>query len=144
VLALAKHRKGQGKFDFKFYDKVYEDLKQFLTTAEKAKAKLARIEKGKHNSSKWVYYFFPDEIRRNNIFVKIFSRGYWDTIRYYWRDNLWIDELGLSPFLIIDDGRLEQELKNMESLRETYPWNKKHLPTIQKTFGIYEKKTKKH
>ena len=143
VLALAKHRKGQGKFDFKFYDKVYEDLKQFLTTTEKTKRRFEQKDYVDYYVANWVYYFFPDETRRNNIFVKIFSRGHWDTIYYYWRDNLWVDELGLHPFQIIKDGRLEQELKNMESLRETYPWNKKHLPTIQKFLGIYEGKDPK-
>ena len=34
VLALAKYKKGQGRFDFKLYDKVYEDLKEFLTRAK--------------------------------------------------------------------------------------------------------------
>ena len=34
VPALAKYNKGQGNFDFNFYDKVYRDLKQIIENKE--------------------------------------------------------------------------------------------------------------
>lgn len=141
VLALAKHRKGQGKFDFRFYDKVYGDLKTFLATAEKAKVELDKEDYIWDYKKEWKENFFPKKIYRNNIFVQILSEY------EFYRGGvlpLWYFEVGSMTDTILENGRLEQELKNMESLRETYPWNKKHLPTIQKYLGIYEKKIKKH
>ena len=141
VLALAKHRKGQGKFDFRFYDKVYEDLKQFLTKIKEITQHPAFAD-GTSAPGRWHITnlfrgnllkdsIFRDMDVKENIFFQLIVR------------RKWFRELGPNANYIIKDGRLEQELKNMESLRETYPWNKKHLPTIQKQLGIYEGKDPK-
>lgn len=141
VSALAKHRKGQGRFDFRFYDKVYEDLKEFLTRAKE----ISQHERAFHS---YIHTIFNHMEAKDKIFFQLFGGKYvprnGQDIFEWLEANHWLRELGQTSKDVIDDGRLEQELKNMESLRETYPWNKKYLGNIQKHLGIYEKKIKKH
>ena len=65
VLALAKHKKGQGKFNFKFHDKVYQDLKNFIEAI------------GNENNYKFRKRSFAEVMPsklfpKNNIFSKIY------------------------------------------------------------------------
>lgn len=190
VLALAKHKKDQGRFDFKLYDKVYEDLKSYiqaiphpeddqvrflkgadknnifwnlLSSSEKSiVSRLVRKHKIKYpyNEPKLYTYASKEEIINylNQLIEKSELDNNWVTIRPsigyaenrasiryipgkgYKEIKLW--EPRYRYYANVEP--LKQILKNMESLKEDYPWNKKHLGNIQRHLGIYEKKIKNH
>ena len=171
VPALAKYNKGQGNFDFNFYDKVYRDLKQIIELAESKKTGEEETErwwKGRGHQNLYKY-----EIPIDNIFGQLFL-GLWGGVGYknfkqpYTHVDrerpvsMWIYEwepwgfvgiekysgAGIQPMrdmLYLDKAlpRLKEIVKNMESLRKHYPWSKRNLPNIQKHLGIYEKKDPK-
>ena len=188
VLALAKHRKGQGKFNFKFYDKVYEDLKYFVNTEKLFSTGNFRIDDNQARKKNifWHLYDRDDPVSDTEYTLNIYKHehetpeeaykiselivhkhdreNHWKTImtdepryvfirgknfhydpRWGYEDYETPDrEFYISRYVRIPNvWPLKKHLKNMESLRETYPWNKKHLPTIQKQLGIYEGKDPK-
>ena len=147
VLALAKYRKGQGKFDFRFYDKVYNDLKHFIEHRNMGKYSAdddALNNKYPDNIFWTLYYQEGKIIIRKNPFplpsdwtLRIGKDIYED-----WYGGRYYQKTEYTFFPNVEP--LKEHLKNMESLRESYPWNKTHLPNIQKHLGIYEKKIKNH
>ena len=188
VLALAKYKKGKGRFDFKFYDKVYDDLKSYiqaiprpedrevklligadknnifwnlLSSSEKSivrrlvkKHKLEvpwNYPKANMYSSKEEVVNYLDQLKEkseldnNWVLLRLYYNGDETRRKYgggegYQEVEIW--KPVYNYYANVEP--LKQILKNMESLKEDYPWNKKHLGNIQRHLGIYEKKIKKH
>jgi len=166
VLALAKYRKGQGKFDFRFYDKVYNDLKHFIEHRNRGVYDqddyISNLYKNPDNIF-WTLYYLDGEIITWEDHINVNRhRQPKKVITFRKTGELpsdWTLRIGRDIYEDWYGGRyyqkteytfipnvepLKEHLKNMESLRESYPWNKKHLPNIQKHLGIYEKKIKNH
>jgi len=188
VLALAKHRKGQGRFDFKLYDKVYEDLKSYIQAIPRPEDSEVKFLEGadegnifwnllssseksivrrlvnKHklkvpwNLPKAHIYASKEEVinylnqleekselDNNWVLLRLYLNG--DKTRQKYVPGEGYQEVGIYEPVYryyANVEPLKQILKNMESLKKDYPWNKKHLGNIQRHLGIYEKKVKKH
>lgn len=189
VFALAKHRKGQGKFNFKFYDKVYQDLKLFINKYDKEMSweggqykqlpepmeenifynlyyrdhnglnygdkngiisnLLRKHRIGSHNSGRSI-----PELEVAQKYVDAFEKEYDDIAGGTWTSvrpkvisfksrSPWGGENFLPVYTFsINVEPLKQDLKNMEKLMKSFPWDKRNLPNIQKQLGIYEIKIK--
>ena len=155
VKALAKYRKGEGDFDYDFYEEVYENLKKLNFFLDGRCKRLEALDNH--------YWWAAKDLNRSRVRshrilrTLVVNHGVEYFIdRYELLKNminlfdLQVSQVTLNPkpshfgtrfeyeYLVCsrrsksDKEKMRNQIKNMESLRETYPFKLKHLPTFSK------------
>jgi len=169
VKALAKYRKGEGKFDYDFYEKVYADLKDLAFFLDGKCRKMEALDNHYWWKEKLKDINYADEIlygqsglaemtwrhgveyflHRNKLNKKLTDllRLKVSAVKPSSRTKSFgtkviVEYLVCSKLQKPDKERLKDALKNMERLRKTYPFKLKHLPTFTRMAGLEETQKK--
>ena len=169
VKALAKYSKGEGKFDYEFYEETYHDLKR-LSLFINGECKLMEAadnnywwrEKLKDISYRMRTLYPQAEmeevtwrhgveffLHRNKLNKKLtdllklkVSVVNPSTRTKSFGTKVLVEYLICSKLEKAEKQRLKDALQNMEKLRKTYPFKLKHLPTLTKWMGLEESQEK--
>jgi hypothetical protein len=167
VRALAKYRKGEGKFDYDFYEEVYADLKYLTSFLDD---KCTRIEAADN------HYWWREKLKnvkkeyREGMFRetavwrhgveyflhqdKLYNKKLTDLLKLKvsavvpssrtksFGTKILLEYLVCSKLQKSEKERLKDTLQNMEKLRKTYPFKLKHFPTFTGMLGLEETREK--
>lgn len=171
VTALAKYRKGEGDFDYQFYEKVYKNLKKLSLFLNGKCRRLEAIDN---------HYWWIEKLKKEKLFYLWDSKSGTDKttafyhmvekhgteylLHQYDLDERVADLLKLkviegqtykekpehfgtliaysyvvcSRISKSEKERLRNQIEKMESLRQSYPFKLKYLPTFTKWLGLEE------